>query len=128
MNLPKKSKEIVVNKNTYTVQFPNNRSLMAIYSRKAQLSKETYDALSFSTDGNTRYVAMLIDAFATFETIMPEEFFKDLNVKTILDLDVLQGAELVKIYRDQYEGWFDEWTAAIADVLNPKEKHKKDDN
>lgn len=124
MHLPSKTKEIVVKENTYTVTFPTNRGLMNIYARKAQLSKEQYDALSFSMDGNAKYVSMLIDSIATFENIMPEQFFKDLNIANIADLDVIQGAEMVKIYRDQYEGWFDEWTKAIAEVLNPKEEKK----
>lgn len=122
MHLPSKTKEITVAQNTYVVKFPNNRELMAIYSRKSQLSKEQYDALSFSLDGNANYVALLIDAIATFETVMPKEFFEHLNVTNIADLDVIAGAQLVKIYRDQYATWFTEWTSAIANTLNPKEE------
>jgi hypothetical protein len=35
-----KTKEITVRGNTYKVNFPNNRQLMSIYARKAQLSKQ----------------------------------------------------------------------------------------
>lgn len=126
---PAKTKTIKVNDNEYVISFPNNRGLMNIYARKAQLAKEMQDSMSFSMDGNAKYVAMLIDAVATFETVMPEQFFKDLNITSIGELDALVGAQLVKVYRDQYETWFNEWTAAIASVLNPtKEENKAQDN
>jgi hypothetical protein len=124
MQFPQKTKEIVVKANTYSVTFPNNKGLMAIYSRKAQLSKEMYDALKFGLDGNSRYVALLIDAVATLENIMPEQFFSDINLKNIVDGDVIAGAELVKLYRDQVQEWFSQWSDAIASVLNPKEEKK----
>jgi hypothetical protein len=127
MQLPSKTKEIIVHNNTYTVSFPNNRQLMTIYSRKAQLSKEMYDALSLSNDGNARYVAMLIDAVSTFEVLMPEEFFNDLNFKNILDADVIVGANLVKIYREQYEEWFNSWTSTMAKILQNNNEEKKND-
>lgn len=120
MHSPKKTKEIVINGNTYSVSFPTNKVFIAIYARKAQLSKEMHDALNYSLDGNAKYASMLIDAIATFENIMPVQFFKDLNVQNLADLDVLQGAELVKVYRDQYEDWFIEWTNAISAALKGK--------
>jgi hypothetical protein len=125
MQFPVKHKAIEVKGNTYNVTFPGNRGFMAIFSRKAALAKEMYDALKFGMDGNARYVAMLIDAIATLEVIMPEQFTKDLNVQSILEGDVIMGAELVAIYRDQVQGWMNEWTDAIAGVLNPKEEVKQ---
>ncbi len=124
MTLPNKTKDIIVKENTYTITFPTNRQLMSIYSRKAQLSKEGYDSLNTSRDGNSKYVAMLIDAIATFENIMPPQFFKDLNVTRLGDLDVIQGAELVKVYQDQYEPFFNSVVMAIAEVLNSTKENK----
>lgn len=124
MQFPQKEKVIAVKGNEYKVTFPNNRGLMSIFSRKAQLSKEMYDALKYGLDGNGRYVAMLIDAVATFENIMPEQFFKDMNLQSIVDGDVVAGAELVKLYNNQVKEWFDAWSDAIAGILNPKEEKK----
>jgi hypothetical protein len=125
MQFPAKEKLIAVKGNEYKVTFPGNRGFMAIFSRKAALSKEMYDALKFGMDGNARYVAMLIDAIATLEVIMPEQFTKDLNVQSILDGDVIMGAELVTIYRDQVQEWVGEWTDAIAGVIKPKVEEKQ---
>lgn len=127
MTFPQRTKEIVIKDNTYKVSFPTNRQFMDIHAKKAQLSKDTYDSLSLSIDGNGRYAALLIDAIATFEVIMPEQFFKDLNIKNIADLDLIQGAELVKVYRDQYEGWFTEWTKAMTEVLKGVQEEKKEE-
>lgn len=124
MQFPHKEKEIVIKGNTYHVSFPNNRGLMAIYSRKAQLSKEMYDTLRYGLDANSRYVAMLIDAVSTFEVIMPEQFIKDLNIQSLLEGDVIAGASVVKAYQDQVQDWFGQWSDAIANVLNPKEEKK----
>jgi hypothetical protein len=122
ITLPAKTKEIVVGANTYTINRPTNRQFMAIYARRSQLAKEQYDALSYSIDGNARYVALLIDAVSTFENIMPEQFFKDVNIKNILDGDILEGAELVKVYQEQVVEWLNELTKAIAEVLKSTEK------
>ncbi len=124
MSFPASSKAIEVKGNSYSVSFPTNRQLMAIYSRKGQLTKETFDSLSLSLDGDSRYIALLAEAIATFETIMPEQFLKDLNFTSIADSSVLIGAELVKIYRDQIEDWFNEWKKAIGEILNPKSEEK----
>jgi hypothetical protein len=125
MQFPQKEKVITVKQNEYKVTFPNNRGLMAIYSRKAVLSKEMYDALKFGMDGNSRYVAMLIDTIAILEQIMPEQFTKDLNVQNILEGDIIMGAELVRVYQEQLKEWFDQWSDAIASVLNPKKEENK---
>lgn len=125
MQFPSKERVITVKGNEYKVTIPSNKGFMAIFSRKAILSKEMYDALKFGMDGNARYVAMLIDAIATLEVIMPEQFTKDLNVQSILEGDIIMGAELVTIYRDQLQGWFNDWTDAIAGVLKPKEEVKQ---
>lgn len=124
MQLPSKEKEIVIRNNTYKATIPNNRGFMNLFARKAQLSKEQYDVMKFSLDGNAGYAALLVDTIATFEAIMPEQFFKDINFKNILEADLIAGAEMVKIYQDQVSGWFNEWLDAIASVLNPKAEQK----
>jgi hypothetical protein len=122
ITLPAKTKEIVIGANTYTVNRPTNRQFMAIYARRSQLAKEQYDALSYSMDGNARYVALLIDTISAFEIIMPEQFFKNVNLQNILDGDLLEGAELVKVYQEQVVEWLNQLTAAIAEVLKSTEK------
>lgn len=128
MSFPAKTKEIEIRGNKYKVTYPNNRGLIAIFSRKAQLSKEQYDVLSFGLDGNSRYAALLIDAIATFEQIMPNEFLKDINISSLLEGDVIVGAEIVKVYRDHIEDWFGAWSKAISDVLNPQADTKKEED
>jgi hypothetical protein len=121
MQFPQKEKVIEIKGNSYKLSFPNNRGFIAIYSRKAALSKEMYDVLKYGLDANSRYVALLIDAIATLENIMPEQFFKDINLQSIIDGDVIAGAELVTIYRDNIQDWFDQWIEAIGSVLKSKD-------
>jgi hypothetical protein len=126
MQLPSKTKEISIKNNTYTVTFPNNRQLINIYTRKAQLTRERYDSLLSSSDGNALYAATLAETIATFETVMPPQFFKDMNAQSLSDLDILAGAELVAVYREQFVPWFDKWIDAIAEVMNPKKEEIQD--
>ena len=126
MQLPAKTKEITIKNNTYTVSFPNNRGLLSIYARKAQLTKDRYDSLINSNEGNSLYMATMCDAIAFFSECMPAQFFKDLNVSNLADLDAISGAELTEAYTRQFVPWYDQWINAIAEVMNPKKEPIQD--
>lgn len=124
MQLPVLTKQIEIKGNTYKVDYPNNRVFLNIQARKAQLSKETYDSLLLSMDDNSRYSALLIDAIAFFEQTLPEQFFKDLNVKSILEGDLAMGAEIVAAYQAQIAEWVMEWKNVVAQIVNPKKEQE----
>jgi hypothetical protein len=124
MAFPSKTKQITIKENSYTINYPNNRQSIAIAARKEQLSRQTYDSLTSSNDAANMFAGLLIEAIANFEVLMPEQFFKDLNFQSIVDADIIAGANLLKVYRDQYMPWKKEWDDVIADILNGKTEGK----
>lgn len=119
MSFPSKSNKLTIRGNEYAVNFPNNGQLMAIYNRRSQLINES---LNYSTDGNARYAYLLAETISTFEVVLPAKFWEDLQVKSLTDLDLPAGIELIKVYQEQWEPWFDKWIAAINELMKPAKK------
>lgn len=121
MNFPARTKTIVIRENKYEVKFPNNGQFIDIQALKAKITSDTLSALSLG-DTDSQFGSLLAAAIATFNILMPPAFKEDLKVKSLLELELPEGAELVDIYVNQYLPWYNEWMNALTKLkLNSKE-------
>lgn len=111
-SLPKREITFKVQKNEYTIKFPNVGQLIDIEIKKATYSSGQYNTLS-SGNGMAYYASLLIDTIATFEVLVPE-LVKNMTIKTIAELDLDQSSELLAVYKDVYVPWFSEWLTIIS--------------
>lgn len=109
-----KTTEITLSGHTYTVTFPNTGQFIDIENLKSRFGDGMYSYLLGSTI-NAEYARVLIDAISTFSVLIPE-LKVDLNVKAIMDLDMLHSSELVQAYKSQYLTWYNENMEIILKV------------
>ena len=106
--LPERKKTFKILENTYTVDFPTTGGLMEIEIMKAQLSRGQYSALAENATVNSSYSRFLIDMIATFTVLLPD-LKKDMNVKTISELNPLDSKKLLKVYLSDVLPWLNSW-------------------
>jgi tRNA-dihydrouridine synthase len=94
--------------NTYELRIPNNGQLIDIESMKQMLSKGMYRAMNNTGTVNTAAALDIIDMTAMFTVLCPK-LVKDLNVTSLLDLDILDSQELIQVYREQVAEWIISW-------------------
>lgn len=120
--LPERKKKFKILENTYEVDFPNTGGLMEIEIMKAQLSRGQYSALAENSTVISSYSRFLIDMIATFTVLFPD-LKKDMNVKTISELNPLDSKKLLKVYLGEVLPWMNEW----FNVLNSDDETEKKD-
>lgn len=101
------TKKIIIDKKTYTVNFPNIGNLMDIEARKMALSNGTYGLLVASKTIEATKTLDLIDAISTFSVLIPE-LTKDLDVDNYTQIGVKIGLFITKAYTEQYYKWYSE--------------------
>lgn len=111
-----KTVDIVVKGNTYSVKFPNTGQMIDISVYKNTVTNNRYEYLKFSMDAEMQKVSVMVDAIATFRSIAPD-LIKDLNVKSIFDLEITEVAEIVDAYENTYLPWYEQW---LNFLKNPK--------
>ena len=97
--LPERTKTISISGINYSVKFPNNLQLINIESEKNRLSNGDYSSFLYT--------------IATFSVLIPQ-LIKDLNVKSYMDLDILEQNTLTSVYIDQYYSWYKEWIDILS--------------
>jgi len=111
--MPERKKTFKIENNTYDVEFFTTGQLIEIEILKAQLSRNMYSGI---TDNGTivgNYSRMLIDMISTLNVLIPQ-LKKDMNVKTISELNALDSKKLLKIYIKEIFPWISDW----MEILN----------
>jgi len=109
--LPAKEINILVGQSNYTIKFPSTGQLIDIERMKLQLTAGTHKDMLFGQP-SAQQAYLLTATIATFSVLIPQ-LEKDLNVKSLLELDAFQCKGIVKEYSEKYYPWFKEWTDAI---------------
>lgn len=109
-----RKKNIDINGIIYTVEFPNNGSLIDIDLMKLQLSGNRYADVkkNFPQRGKE------IDMLATLVVVVPN-LEKDLNV-SLFSLKPEQQAELMDAYENQLLPWFESVEKEIREIISSK--------
>lgn len=118
-----RSIEVTINQNVYTIKYPNVGLQMDMDILRMQMSGDKYDALKFSFNPSFQRQALILDAVATFNTLIPQ-LRKDLTVKSMFELEREQMDVIVKAYEEEFLPWYEEWNTALN---KPKSEEKKDD-
>lgn len=111
--LPERTKTISISGINYSVKFPNNLQLINIESEKNRLSNGDYSSFLYRVDNSGMLAKLIIDTIATFSVLIPQ-LIKDLNVKSYMDLDILEQNTLTSVYIDQYYSWYKEWIDILS--------------
>jgi hypothetical protein len=117
-----RSIQIKVRDNQYELKIPNNGQLIDIESMKMLLAKGSYKSLMNGSQTISNITVLdTIDMIAMFTVLLPT-LAKDLSVTSLLDLDIIDNQELLKIYRDQVATWIVEWQRVLADYLSNQDE------
>lgn len=106
--LPERKKTFKIEGHSYEVEFPTTGGLMDIEIIKAQLSRGQYNNIADSGTAAGAYSRYLIDMIAVFTILFPD-LKKDMNVKSISEIDPLASKKLLNIYIKKVMPWLNEW-------------------
>jgi hypothetical protein len=118
---------IPIGKNEYTVKYPNVGQQMNIEILKIQLTDGRYDTMKFSYNPAFIKQAEIAEAIATFNILIPD-LKKDLNAKSMLELEQDQMLDLLTAYTEKYLPWYEEWAAILAAPKQKEVEDKKETN
>lgn len=96
----------------YVIEFPNTGDLMNIDLLKIQISDGRFDTLKFSFNPDFIKTATRIETIATFNVLLPQ-LRKDLNVDSMMKLQVEQMEVIEDAYTNQFLPWYEEWLVAL---------------
>lgn len=108
---------ITVKGNEYTTKFPTVGQLIDIETEKSILARGQYGSM-VQGGMTTAYNALsCIDVVAYFKVLFPK-IFEDLKVKEMEDIDAIDFSELVKVYKDQFHPWIEEWLKEFKSAMS----------
>lgn len=110
--LPQKKISIVIDENSYDIDYPKNGQFIQIESLKMALTRGSYNSFSESTNTSTLYARYTVDMIAFFSTCCPK-LREDLKVETFADLDMLSTKKLMKVYVNTILPWLMEWEVIL---------------
>jgi len=108
---PSRDITIEIEGNEYSIKFPNNGQLLDIESKKILISNDTMSGLLHSTSLTGQAAYLLVEAISVFSVLLKDDdrFQKDMNVGSLLDLDLIQSKSLIDAYKDVYSPWMSSW-------------------
>lgn len=121
--LPKKEVSIEIGGNRYQVKFPKNRDFLKIENEKNRLSNSDYSSLVYRADNSGFLAKLIIDTISTFSVLIPN-LEKDLNIKSYLDLDLIQQNLLTTTYLEQYLPWYQSWIELLSNPSKLKTENE----
>lgn len=113
LTLPKKTIEVKIGENSYSINYPKNGEFIDIEAFKARLTRDSYNTL---VDGNTvasQMARYTVDMIA-FLTICCPKIKADLNAPSFSDLEMIDSKKILKVYVNEILPWLTEW----ENVLN----------
>lgn len=101
--------------NQYNLKFPNVGGYKQIQINKQLLSNNTYKSLIQTVEHvGSQFAADMIDIEATLLVIAPEQFFKDLQSKSISEMGLVDFNELRTAYIEQIVPWWNNIEKALS--------------
>ena len=105
---PIKTLDFKFNEKNFTINFPNTGELMELSILKAKLSDGNYNAISNTDLLEDKLAQFSIDTVSHL-TIMCPDLLKHLNVKSYLDLDLVDMKRLISVYVKSILPWMNSW-------------------
>jgi hypothetical protein len=95
--------------NEYKLSFPLAGQFIDIEYNKAFLSKGRYGQMVNSETFDSNFALDMIDMQSHLSVLMPKEFWEDLKVNSLNDLDLEDSLELLKVFKKQIQPFIQEW-------------------
>lgn len=111
--LPNRELSFKLEDKEYLMKFPITSELIDIAIVRARLSAGRYDVLSNTQILGDKLAQFSIDTIAYFSILCPE-LLKNLNVKSYLDLELMDMKKIITLYINKVLPWLNEW----YDILN----------
>lgn len=97
--------KVTIKGKDYEIGFPKTGEFFNIQTLKANLTQGKYDVFKMlERDG--LIATVLIDAISTFNVMLPQ-LKKELNVESMLDLELENMIEIGYAFKDQYTPWYE---------------------
>jgi len=116
-------KKILFKEKEYQVTFPTVGQFIDMETEKIKYSGGQWANLITSGTLSGLRAIQVIECLSFFTTVCPA-FLKDLAVENILDIDAIDFAELVKLYKKDISPWYAEWFKAFNSALKEEEEGK----
>jgi hypothetical protein len=114
--------------NDYQVGFPKVGHFIQIQTLKAKLTDGYYDTLKSTGALDGLLASSIIDAIATFNTLIGKELHKDLNVDGLLALELDKMVQVATAYREVYFPWYEKQMAEILERTLSNHQIKSKEN
>lgn len=112
---PSKILHLSLGDNSYDVNFPTNGQLFDIEALKVTLSKDTHRSMLFNQTRSAELAYITIAAIATFTILIPDLKEDIRGAKGLVELSPIETKELVKVYKDVFFPWYEQWMNFIND-------------
>lgn len=96
----------------YKLKMPDTGQFVDIELAKSNLSSNGYTGL-FASTISADWARYYIDTVATFNVLIPQ-LVQDLNVKSILKLEMTDSIVLVKEYKKKFLPFYNQWMSIIT--------------
>lgn len=101
--------KIQILENEYVIKLPNTGDLIDMEMRKSRYVMDNNYISGI-------FAEMLAKAIATFSVLIPE-LKKDLNIESFEKMSLKDSKVIVKVYRDQFLPWWNDWMEEIGSVF-----------
>lgn len=110
-----RSISVIIEGNTYQVNFPNMGGIIDIETRKLSFSFNKYPDLVKAQLISADLALDLIEMSAYLSVLIPD-LIKDLRVSSLFELDIFNAKKLVKINKSQILPWYHSWLKKLNEV------------
>lgn len=111
--LPSKSIKLKIQEREYEVFFPKTDQFINIQTLKSRIANDSYNELRNSMNDDTGYAVLLTDMIATYNILIPD-LKKDINVASILSLEMMESKALLDTYLEQWLPFYQSWMNIIT--------------
>ncbi len=123
--MPPKKISITIGNNSYDIKFPNNGQLVQIEVEKLNMSSGLLKELLANFSSISSLDAYLvISAAATFQVLIPD-LNKDLNIGSLLELDMFQSRTITSAY-EEYHEWMKKCREFINQDIRKEEESEEE--
>lgn len=121
VQMPERELMLKINDQEYKLSFPTVGQFIDIEARKISYAANQYDGMLISTTTEAFRAKIMVDMAATYDILIPK-LRKDLTVKSMFELDLIQIHPFLDAYIKQYLKWHKEWMEYIDQLKVDEEQ------
>ncbi len=99
---------VKIEDNSYALKLPTVGQLIDIENMKSAIASSGFNL----REESGAYANLMNDAVATFSILIPT-LSKDLNAKSLYDLNLIQSKKVARAYVKEFKPWWDNWIKEI---------------